>query len=76
MGGILPPFAEDHGSLSWDRRLRLARSTGEFFICCLEGANRRTACQSQASLANRVYLWVRENFRDSVVVGFASHTEA
>ncbi|CAE7223730.1 unnamed protein product [Symbiodinium pilosum] len=52
--------AEEHGLLSWERCLELARCIGDFFLRCLEGANRGHSGQNQVGLPKRVYVPVRD----------------
>ena len=74
--------AESHGSLSWDRRLELARCTGDFFVHCMEGTNRGSSGQNQVGLPKRVYVLVRDNgatssegpFRSSPATVISSHS--
>ena len=47
------------GSLSWDRRLEIARDTGDFFRRCLEGGDRGESGQRHIQLAKRIYVVVR-----------------
>ena len=51
---------QNHGGLSWDRRLEIARETGDFFVRCLEGRDRKTSGQPQVGLPKRVYVLVRD----------------
>ena len=53
--------SDNHGSLTWDQRLEVARHTGDFFLRCLEGANRGSSGQTQIGLPKRIYVLVRDN---------------
>ncbi|CAE7829808.1 unnamed protein product [Symbiodinium sp. CCMP2592] len=65
---------QNDGVLGWERRLEIARDTGNFFRRCLEGRDRRGAGQTKIGLPKRVYVLVRDSaghtFQDPVRVFF------
>ena len=58
----------NHGSLTWEERLVVARLTGDFFVRCLEGTNRGGSGQNRIGLPKRVYVLIRDN-KDNVFRG-------
>eukprot|EP00439_Symbiodinium_sp_Y106_P014005 s7683_g2.t1 len=70
------PLVEEDGVLGWDRRLQIARDTGNIFRRCLEGRDRRRSAQPKVGLPKRVYVVVRDRdkagkvYRDPVRVFF------